>query len=109
MSETDQKHTSGPWKARRSCGVLGGEVERWAIDGPPQGLAGRWWVASMISDEPRDAANAHLIAAAPDYHAAAMEMILRHDAEAQAANFDKCGCDNCKPFRAIAVKAEGRS
>lgn len=54
-------------------------------------------------------ANAHLIATAPDYHEAAIEMIERHDAEARRCNFDRCGCENCKSFRPIVAKAEGRS
>lgn len=32
--------------------------------------------------------------------AAAREIVERHDGMARAANFTKCGCDNCTPFRA---------
>lgn len=70
--------TPGPWTVRRSSGVLGGEVERWAIDGPPQGLAGRWWIATAMSDEPRDEANARLIAAAPEMFDA-LQLVLEVD------------------------------
>lgn len=63
-----EKHTPGPWTVRRSRGVMGVSVERWAIDGPPQGLAGRWWVCTAESDEPTDEANAEFIVRACNSH-----------------------------------------
>ena len=47
----------------------------------------------------------HAVAGLECYKAA-IELIQRHDADAKAANFDKCGCDNCKPFRIAIQKAE---
>ena len=44
-----------------------------------------------------------------ELYAAAEAMLARHDAEARAANFAVCGCDNCKPFRAVVAKSQGRS
>ena len=50
-------------------------------------------------------ANAQLIATSPDYHAAAVALCERHDEAARRANFAFCGCEDCKPFRAIIAKA----
>ena len=45
--------------------------------------------------------------AAPDYHAAAIALITRHDEKARVANFDLCGRDDCTPFRTVINKARG--
>jgi hypothetical protein len=50
-------------------------------------------------------AGAEALRRASDYYSAAREMIRRHDADAVAANFTRCGCEDCKPFRAIVAKA----
>jgi len=54
-------------------------------------------------------ANGHLISAAPDFYAEAVAMCERHDVEARQCNFERCGCENCKPFRPIIAKARGES
>lgn len=28
-------------------------------------------------------------------------MLARHDRQAQRANFPRCGCEDCRPFRAV--------
>ena len=49
------------------------------------------------------------IAGAPNYRAAAVAMLARHDREARLSGFKKCRCRDCSPFRAAIAKAEGRS
>ena len=123
-----EKHTPGPWMvhprfpehvvvASDPPKKIGGaddpdvEAEGWAKQICTPDLCSDYpeFHRSRVTSRAEQYANAHLIAAAPDYHEASLAMIARHDAEAKAANFDKCGCENCKPFRAIAAKAEGRS
>jgi hypothetical protein len=102
-------HTPGPWKAdRMGCFIF-------AHDGQMPVCETRGW-GYLTGFEKRDdddataiqKANAQLIATAPDYHKAAREIVGRHDTHAVACNFDRCGCDDCKPFRALIAKAEGR-
>jgi hypothetical protein len=50
--------------------------------------------------------NGRVVIAAPELLAAATAMLARHDAKAQAANFTRCGCEDCEPFRAIVNKLE---
>lgn len=42
-----------------------------------------------------------------DITSEARALIARHDATAKASGFDRCGCADCKPFRAI-LEPEGR-
>lgn len=44
-------------------------------------------------------------AAAEDYRREAAALVKRHDAWAQERNFERCGCENCTPFRALLSKA----
>ena len=53
-------------------------------------------------------ADAALIAAAPDFYEAAVVMLAAHDQHARECNFTRCGCEECKMFRPIVAKAEGR-
>ena len=55
-------HTPGPWTATRNA-------HGWTIAGPaplPDDYPAMWLIAETVSDEPEDAPNAQLIAAAPD-------------------------------------------
>lgn len=106
------KHTPGPWQAKmpyRDDVHMGRITTAWKKDdcflvvaqcGLDHVYVGLTGVERVF--------NAYLIAAAPDYDKAAREMIDRHDAYAKRYNFERCGCDDCKPFRAIVAKAEGR-
>lgn len=53
-------------------------------------------------------ANGRLICAAPDYHAVAVAMVERHDANARLFGFPRCGCEECTPFRPVIAKALGK-
>lgn len=69
IARAESGHTPGPWHTRRDGGG-------WLIVGPtprPDDCVRLWCVARTISDEPEDAPNARLIAAAPDLLAAARE------------------------------------
>lgn len=117
MSE-QQKHTPGPWMwfgddLHNADALASFLIAFEAARDPKTGDVAMADVAVVSepvirTDGDTQDANAHLIAAAPDYDAAAREMITRHDASAKAANFNRCGCDDCKPFRPIIAKAEGR-
>lgn len=95
MSET--KHTPGPWVAENSsvigpdnkiiCGCIRGSVDR--------------------KSHEEDYATARLIAAAPEYHEAAVSILADHDDEAVSCNFSRCGCALCKVLRPIVAKATG--
>lgn len=109
-------HTPGPW-TWEDCddgSLINPELyAKWVksnYDGSlwPIVLQGVWHNDSTAGLSCANKFDAHLIAAAPDYHAAALAHLSRHDAVAVAANFDQCGCDTCKAFRPVVAKAEGR-
>lgn len=53
-------------------------------------------------------ARERLASAAPELLEAAATMIDCHDATARSGGEDRCGCDDCTPFRAIVAKAEAK-
>ncbi len=112
MSET--KHTPGPWKAIFTDDEEWRGVENTNIEHGGGLIAKVYGTDEFPCVEATDkicqelAANARLIAAAPDYHEAAVSICARHDEKARRCNFDSCGCEDCKPFRPIIAKATGK-
>lgn len=106
MNET--KFTPGPWKVGASWDSMTAIYDDNSIfiAQADTGI-GRDWILQNPLGKERAKANAHLIAAAPDFYSEANAMIERHDAEARKADFDSCGCEDCRPFRAIVKKARG--
>lgn len=104
-------HTKGPWRKgsgdwpRHDGGVTACVYEEATC--LPVALA---WSTGDEWSRPaaENTANAHLIAVAPEYHEEAIELVERHDAKARAANFNRCGCGDCGPFRLLIAKAAGR-
>src|SRR5687767_14708974 len=101
-SENEPNHASGPWRVAQWDGD---EQELVVLDDDEPGLA----IIATIEDGQFDSKfNARLIAASPDFYAAAVSVMAAHDAEAVRCNFTTCGCDYCKALRPVVAKAEGR-
>lgn len=101
MSET--KSTPGPWVTEASTKTGNLRFIR-AEDGT---LVAD--VFHLISTRETTTANAHLIAASPDYDHAARALVARHDA--LASEYDgttRCECQDCALFRPIIARADGR-
>lgn len=105
--------TPGPWRVADSYArnpalqLLGKarEIFILAVDLSENSICAVATVAAEDqATQAREMANAHLIAAAPDYHEAALALVARHDAEAKRVNFTSCGCEDCKPFRSAIAK-----
>jgi len=114
-TEPRLSHTPGPWTVHRS--VRNG---RWLVDGPPEGLAGVWCVCRVLSDEPIDRTNAHLIAAAPDLLAVLRDLEWSRLNDGRGVTHVQCpscfalqsrgtGHNHYCGLAAALAKAEGRS
>ena len=95
-------HTPGPWHvdiAQITKEMLKGRLQEavWGADNTLVAICGD------------NSPNVHLVASAPRFLAAAQELCARHDAHARTCNFERCGCENCSPFRAIIEDAIGGS
>lgn len=100
---SEPQHTPGPWEVHDSQTSSGG-FDVMTAEG--------YYVAQAFEmfgadDEDVTEANARLMASSPDYHAAAVALVARHNKKAKRVNFDLCGCEGCESFRPIIAKAIG--
>lgn len=106
-----EKFTPGPWEIVRVHLVPIGIGTRRQSSGAGVHCFRMLGNTLERGDEEQDLdeieANARLIACSPDFYAAAKTLCDRHDERARAANFERCGCDDCTPFRAALKKAVG--
>lgn len=91
------RHTPGPWQVQ----ITGGEVE--CVSGSQPGL---WAVVNGPDYETR-AANAQLIAAAPDLAWALERMLREHDALQMASGSTEDRWEAATYARAMLAKARG--
>ena len=113
---SEQKHTPGPWSAANSCSILIDDeptivpshvAMRFYRTGDRGPVRVTQFIADCNTNLPEHVANAHLIAAAPDYHDRAHHLAMlvlqsdlyRTDSEIQRLTDD---------VLAIHAKAEGR-
>ena len=101
MSMENSEHTSGPWKARARCVTNDGTQDEmaglgWNIEGPPEPTRGQF----------SKAADAHLVAAAPDLLEALEEMTNEYYAvrEGQGWHYE---LESITQSRAAIAKAKG--
>lgn len=92
------KHTPGPWT------VLEFPDEKFVEVRANEGYS---IVAHVFFNNGNRDETARLIAAAPDYHEAAIAILKAHDEDAVRSNFARCGCGVCSDLRPIVAKATG--
>lgn len=94
------KHTPGPWRVEHSAPEEG--FDAWVIDDPTHGYTIAT-VADTFNKRSENAANAHLIAAAPEMLAALKEYVRDY-----GDNEDGDSQLMAEKARAAIAKAEGR-
>lgn len=93
------KSTPGPWKATKLEGGKRGSGAQWIITGTP---LSRIVLAGLPCGTAEQAANVHLIAAAPELLQACKDML-----KANCFSPDTCDHESCVKAKAAIVKAAG--
>lgn len=104
------QHTPAPWMITMSGRTKDGGAHQHQIGTHEKTVAYAWLPITDDKDQKfhEHNANARLIAAAPEYHEAAVRMLNIHDEQARRSNHTRCGCDECNAFRPIVAKAGGK-